>query len=96
MQQKNQEIPAIISNTTNCIDTSINNINKSSIFPLNLNHIEIEKEIFPDYFHTDNEEYDPGNPNDYQKVSIFINGVNYYYYILDHRRNQEKKARRKN
>jgi len=32
--------------------------------------LEIDKEIFTEFFETDDEEYDPSNPNDYEKVKI--------------------------
>jgi len=36
---------------------------------------EIYREIFAEYFETDDEEYDPNQPNDYEKVIISISSI---------------------
>lgn len=52
------------------IECDINPGNKlsNSYSMLIKSQLELDKEIFSEYFETDDEEYDPCNPNDYEKV----------------------------
>ena len=75
---KTQEEKEKFLNSSTSKSSCFNEIDLSSDIPANAGNpftphkTEIYREIFAEYFETDDEEYDPNHPNDYEKVIVCI------------------------